>query len=79
MNGRNVPSKIAHYIDMSSKWVGYVLAPFILVLIGVTIYDIICRNIGIMTLWPFDVAWFIWAALLTLSMVYAVRIGSHVS
>lgn len=65
-------------VDTFTKWQGYLLVPLVPALVGITIYDITARQLGMFTAWAFDVEWFIYGSLLMLAMGYTALKDQHV-
>lgn len=70
--------KVLRGVDTFSLWQGYILAGFVLFLIGITLYDIVGRQFGQFTMWAFDIEWFTYAFIMMLALGYAVLKGQHV-
>jgi len=70
--------KILAGVDTFTKWQGYVMAPFCVTLILITLYDITGRRLGLFTAWAFDTEWFHYGFLMMLTMGYAVLKDQHV-
>ncbi len=70
--------KVLRGVDIFSNGHKYFLSILIIGLVFITLYDVIGRQFGRMTGWAFDVEWFTYAAILVLSMGYAVFKGQHV-
>lgn len=51
----------------------------ILSLIGFVLYDILARQLGLYTMWAFDVSWFHFAFLIACALAYSLFTGSCVS
>jgi len=65
-------------IDTFTRYQGYALVPFCLLLIVITMYDIVGRQLGIFTAWAFDSEWFLYGFLMMMGMGYASLQGQHV-
>lgn len=67
------------WIDTATRRVGNVLSFTCLTLIGFTLYDIIARQIGLYTMWSFDITWFHLGFLLMMGLAYALLTGQFVN
>ncbi|MBA7562166.1 hypothetical protein ES708_03815 [subsurface metagenome] len=74
----DVLKTIVTYIDKFSKYQAYMLVPFPLGLILITMYDIVGRQLGLYTAWAFDTEWFIYGFIMMLGMAYAILKDQHV-
>ncbi len=70
--------KVLRAIDIFTKWVGYCLAPFVVILTLLVVYDISTRQVGWYTAPIFDIEWFLNGAFMTLALGYALLVGKHV-
>lgn len=70
--------KVLRYIDAFTKWQGYIISFLCITLIGITMVDIVGRQLGFYTAWAFDLEWFQYSALLMLALGYGVLRQAHV-
>ena len=71
-------SRVLKWIDIFTEWHSYILSVPVVALIVMIVFDITARQFGLFTTFLFDMQWFIFAGLLTLSMGYAALKGTHV-
>lgn len=70
--------RVLRWVNTFTKWQGYLLAPFCLSLIAITIWDITAREFGLFSAWAFDIEWFHYGFIMMVAMGYAVLREQHV-
>jgi len=66
------------WIENATRQMGNVLSFSCLSLIGFVLYDILARQIGLYTMWTFDVSWFHLGFLLMFALGYSLLVGQCV-